>query len=396
MGNESRLRFTKAALTAIGAPADRSRAVYHDTEVKGLVLIVTANGAKSFYVYRRVEGQPTRVFIGRFPDLSVEQARKMAEENNGAIAAGRNPHKERKDRKQEWTFGELFHWFIEQHAKHRKRTWEQDVWQFEKYMGALAKQPVSRLTKAELRKFHAELGASSGPYTANKALVLIQSVFSRAIAHELIKGPNPVTGIEKFKEKSRDRRLTADELPRFLAAVEEAEPDLRDFVLLSLLTGARRGNVLAMRWDQIDWQGRAWRIPETKNGLPQTVPLNDEEIRILQERRARATGPWVFPGPGRTGHMVEPKKGWARILGRAGIEDFRIHDLRRTLGSWMVDTGATLHVVGKALNHQSQSTTAIYARLSLDPVREAKRAAHGAMLSIAKGERGHEGEPAPR
>lgn len=387
MGKDSqtnRIKFTKAVLASIAPPSGSNRLTVYDTEVKGLALVVTPKGAKTFYVYRRIDGRPERVLLGRFPDLTVEQARKRAEETNGAIAMGRNPHRERRMVAQEATFGELFEWYIEHHAKHRKKTWEQDIWQFQKYLGSLASVRLSQVTRTEIRRLNADLCRNAGPYTANKAMVLIQSVFSRAIAHEIFEGPNPVTGIEKYKERARDRRLTADEFPRFLAAVEEADNDLRDLVLFALLTGARKGNVLAMRWDEIDWEGRVWRIPETKSGVPQNIPLLEAELEILNGRRTGAKGPWVFPGSGRTGHVVEPKKGWASILARAEIKDFRFHDLRRTLGSWMVDTGATLHVVSKALNHQNQATTAIYARLSLDPVREAKRVAHGAMLTAAR------------
>ncbi|CAK0750757.1 hypothetical protein CCP3SC15_1700007 [Gammaproteobacteria bacterium] len=105
-------------------------------------------------------------------------------------------------------------------------------------------------------------------------------------------------------------------------------------------------------------------------------------MTILEARKAQAfPTPWVFPGDGATGHLVEPKKAWKRILERAGIGDLRLHDLRRTLASWQVDTGATLAIVGKTLGHQSQTTTAIYARLSQDPVRKSVNTAVEAMLS---------------
>ena len=92
-------------------------------------------------------------------------------------------------------------------------------------------------------------------------------------------------------------------------------------------------------------------------------------------------GEWVFPSYGKTGHLVEPKKAWNRLLDRAEISDLRIHDLRRTLGSWQAATGASLPVIGKSLGHKNQATTAIYARLDLDPVRQAVNTATAAMLA---------------
>ena len=112
------------------------------------------------------------------------------------------------------------------------------------------------------------------------------------------------------------------------------------------------------------------------------MTLTPEVVEILRERQD-CDPVWVFPGTGVTGHLVEPKKAWKRVLERAGIADLRIHDLRRTLGSWQAKTGASLVIVGKSLNHKSPSTTAIYARLDLDPIRASVERATGAMLTAA-------------
>src|SRR5262249_5238136 len=152
----------------------------------------------------------------------------------------------------------------------------------------------------------------------------------------------PARGIKKFREHDRDRFLQSDELPRFFAALD-AEPNehYRHLFLVALLTGVRRGNVLAMRWDQLHLDAATWTLPETKNGHPVTVVLVSEVVEILRERQARCgASPWVFPGRGKSGHLEEVKSAWQRILDRAGIADLRIHDLRRTLGSWQVATGA--------------------------------------------------------
>lgn len=193
-------------------------------------------------------------------------------------------------------------------------------------------------------------------------------------------------GVKRFPERSRDRFLSADELARFFQALEQ-EPNeaAREFFLVALLTGARRANVLSMRWADIDLKGQTWRIPETKNGTPQNVPLVGPVLEILQSRRKTTSSFFVFPGRGKTGHLVEPKKAWARVCLAAGIKEARIHDLRRTLGSWQAKTGASLPIIGKSLNHKSASTTSIYARLDLDPVRTAMEKAAEAMLEAGGG-----------
>jgi integrase len=210
-------------------------------------------------------------------------------------------------------------------------------------------------------------------------------MFNKAINEWRIwKGENPAHGIAKFSEQSRDRFLQSDELPRFFKAVaEEENKTIRDYILMSLLTGARRSNVLAMRWHDINFERAEWRIEVTKNGAPQTITLSPEAIEVLLNRRPSDKAEYVFSGSGKSGHLEEPKKGWKRILESAGIEDLRIHDLRRTLGSWQAKTGASLAIIGKSLNHKNQSTTAIYARLDLDPVRDSVNTATHAMMVAA-------------
>lgn len=129
-----------------------------------------------------------------------------------------------------------------------------------------------------------------------------------------------------------------------------------------------------------------WRIPMTKNGTPQTVPLVAGAVDILKSRKQLAEcadSAYVFPGAGKSGHLVEPKKARKIILDKAGIKDLRLHDLRRTMGLWQAGTGANLSVIGRSLNHKSTTTTAIYARLWMEPVRSSMETAATAMLEAA-------------
>lgn len=224
-----------------------------------------------------------------------------------------------------------------------------------------------------------------GPGSANRVLALVRAMYNKA--RELgFEGQNPAAGIEKFPEKSRKRFLHGDEMPKFFMALgEELNTTLRDFFLLALYTGARRDNVQAMRWDQLSIERAEWVIPDTKAGEPQTVYLPEPALAILRERAVDSkSSEWVFPGRGKSGHIEEPKLAWARILKRAGIQNLRIHDLRRTLGSWQAATGASLPVIGKSLGHKQQSTTQIYARLDLNPVKQAVDRATAAIAAAAE------------
>ncbi len=383
---DNKINFTKATLDALSPPHLHSQRVYYyDTKARGLAISITSRGVKSFIVYRWVNGKPERVTIGRYPDLSIEQARRKAADINAAIANGENPNDKRRAHRAEITLGQLKDEYLERHAKAHKISWRVDDAQFKRYLSHWEKSKLSAIQKNDIQKLHKEIGAKKGTYAANRLLTFLTTLFNKAIEFSLWDKPNPAAGIKKFKEISRDRFLQADELPRFFEAlVNDPNELIRDYILISLLTGARRSNVLAMRWDEIDFIRREWRIPNTKNQTPQTITLTDEAITVLKNRHSSAKSHYVFPGTGKSGHLTEPKKVWRRILANAKIQNLRIHDLRRTLGSWQARTGSSLTIIGKSLNHKSPQATAIYARLDLDPVRLSVEKATEAMLNAAK------------
>lgn len=378
------INFTKAALTAAGAAAKGKRDYYYDAKEKGLVLAVTPAGGKSFYLYKRIDGRPERLLLGKFPDLSVENARKLAASAKGEIAMGENPQKAKRSIRDEMTFGALFAEYLEKHSKVHKRSWAYDEREVNKFLKHWFKRKISSIEKAEVERLHAKVGKDNGIYQANRLLERIRSIFNKASDWGW-GGVNPATGIKKFREKSRDRFLQPEELPRFFEALaNEPNEAARDFFMISLLAGARKSNTLAMRWDEIDFHRATWRIALTKNDDPQIVHLSPQAMEILKERKLHSLSPWVFPGGGASGHLADPKKAWMRILKEAGIADLRIHDLRRTLGSWQAATGANSYIIGKSLGHRSQQSTAVYARLNLDPVRDSVNKATDAMFGYAR------------
>lgn len=386
----NRINFTKAALERIKPPvrADGGSGgkfdTYHDTTEKGLVLLVSNGGAKTFYVYKRINGQPKRVKLGAFPDWSIEKARKEARISKGLIADGKDPHEEKQRRRTEGSLAKFFNeQYLALHAKKHNRTWAQDKSNFDRLLIPLHNKSLSDITRNDIQAVHGAIGKNNGQYVANRVLALLHTIFNKAIEWGW-QGTNPVIRIKKFKEKSRERFLQPEELPRFFAALE-AEPnrDMRDYFMLLLLTGARRRNVGAMHWKDISLELASWTIPETKNGEAYTVNLPQDAVTLLQNRDHTKAQGWVFPSStSKSGHVEEPKAAWRRILQRAGIEDLRIHDLRRTLGSYQAISGASSFIIGKSLGHKSSAATEIYARLNADPVRESVEKAVGAMFAV--------------
>ncbi len=381
----TKFNFTKAAINALPTPESGKRDTYHDTNASGLQLRITSTGVKTFSVFRRIKcGDPERITLGRYPGMTIEQARREANRISLDISDGKNPAEVKRGHKAELTFSELFVEYLERHSKPKKKTWAEDEAQFETYLvRPLGKKKLSVIDRKSIARVHGDITKAGHAPTANRVKALISSVFGWAISVGLWES-NPAIGIKSNKENQRDRFLQSDELPRFFKSLaEEQNETIKDYVLMSLLTGARRSNVLSMKWADISIERAEWRIQETKNGTPQTVALSPEAIEVLSNRKPLESTAFVFPGIGKAGHLMEPKKGWKRILERAEIDNLRIHDLRRTLGSWQAKTGASLAIIGKSLNHKNQNTTAIYARLDLDPVRASVEKATSAMLEAA-------------
>jgi integrase len=279
----------------------------------------------------------------------------------------------------EITFNELLANYYELHSKkynkdplHNKRMMEIHL------VPLIGKQKVKTITREQIARIHAKLGTTSGQGSANRVINVVSSIFNFGIRNGYFNSINPCTGLRKFPSYSRDRFLSKEELASFFQAVDQEETLFRDFFQLLLFTGARKSNVLSMKWGDIDLNLCRWRIPETqtKNKDVNIVVLSEPALEILQRRRAEnenklSKSQYVFPGDGKHGYLKDPKRAFERIKHRMGVYDIRMHDLRRTLGSYMAISGTSLPIIGKALNHKSQVSTAIYARLSQDPVLEA-------------------------
>ena len=232
---------------------------------------------------------------------------------------------------------------------------------------------ISSLTMREIEHWFYAVRDNSGVFAANQALTLLRHIYNKAIQWGW-EGRNPTAGIKKFHVEARDRFLAPDEIQRLFSALdEESDPVYRTFFYTLMFTGQRRGNVLSMRWEDIDFTTDVWFIPKTKNGTSLRVPLVGQLVLMLKELKLQSGGnPWVFPKPSdRAAHLTEPRDVWERIKKRACIDNLRMHDLRRTVASYECMGGVNLSVVSKTLNHKTFQATQVYSRLAISPVREA-------------------------
>ena len=400
-----RIKFTKTEIDGLPLP-EKGRATYYDEQIQKLAVRVTAAGTKTFYVIKRDGAAMAWLKLGTFPDMTVDIARKEAEKSLGEFAKGESPVKAKRVEKLRQTLGQAFERYLDLYAKPRGIKTAADIraiW--ERCVGTMPDDPVKKhgrkrskhaagvdwsdrkldeITAADVRTLHAEIGGHA-PVLANRVVEIISTVYGRA-AEWGYTGQNPAKEINPFKEEKRDRFIQADELPAFFKALaDDTSTDFKHFVLLCLLTGARRINVLSAQWQEINLASAVWRIPDSKNGEPVLIALVPEAVEILRARDPegkKKTG-FVFPADSKTGYLTPPKKRWQALLKRAGMADFRIHDLRRSLGSWQAISGASLAIIGKSLGHKSADATLIYARLSMDPVRASVNTATTAMLQAA-------------
>lgn len=369
------LNFTKESITKIEIPQSGS-VTYKDSKERGLILIAGYGGSKVFYLYKSIDGRPTRIKIAPFPDFSVLEARVKIAELKNMIARGINPAKEKRHLKAELTFGQLVVKYLNEHAKVKNKSWQSYEYDMQKYAGSLYNRKISTITRDDIQqlfnsitekavKRHANI---TGKYAANTFLAKIRAIFNRAIEWELL-AKNPTKGITGYKKHDRKRYITPQEVPQFLQALaDEQNREIRDIILLYLFTGVRKNCLLSACWDEINLNEGTWSIPATKskNSEPQLIYLAKYALRILRNRKEIASdGSWVFPSSrSSSGHRVEIKEAWSAILKRANLQDIRIHDLRRTFASWLSQDGTCINKIGQALNHDSLESTRKYSWLS--------------------------------
>lgn len=354
-----RKHLTSAVVGKLPNPAERAEFV-HDTKLTGFCISVSPLGRKSFWFYGRVNGRPKRIKIGDWPKVTANNAREVCKGIAGDIAKGVDVAANRAKGRR--TLGDLFTLYLNSHAKLKKRTWERDVVEFDRFYAGWKGKPISEIRRGMVSEKIAELVASNGKGAAHKARALLSKMFSIAVKHEWCEY-NPVTGTDRPTFESRDRYLRPDEVGKFLAAVDELQRETtRDFIKLAIYTGARRSNLAEMEWSELDLERGLWTIPREKfkGKKSKVIPLIPDALDILRKRHDERAedNPWVFPGGGKGGHIVEPKAAMDRVKTLSGITDLRFHDLRRSLGAWMNSGGTSTRLIQQALGHANIATTA--------------------------------------
>lgn len=383
------INFTEKTLAELPIPTDKRPMTYYDNGQPGLCIIVTYGGTKTYYFYTKFLGVPKRVKIGRVGVTKLVEARMKARELRTIADHGTDPGQERNEALRDMTLKQFFD--TQYYPRHvlvytKQKSQAKVESMFRNYLPELHNRKMISITRIDLERIHSGLRNKISLYTANRTLGLLKHMYNKAIewGYPPHHG-NPAVGIKMFREKSRERFLQSDEITRFFAALaEEPNEAFKNYVLLSLFIGQRRQNMLSMRWSNVDLNLGFVLFPDSKNGDPQRIPLISQALEILQDMHTHATDDWVFSSRAgsKSGHVEDFHRPWYALLKRANIEDLRFHDLRRTFGSYQAITGASLHIVGKALGDKTSAATQVYARLTMDPVRDSIQRAADKMLEF--------------
>ncbi|TCO73768.1 tyrosine-type recombinase/integrase [Chromatocurvus halotolerans] len=341
---------------------------FYDTDCIGLFLEVRS-GRKSYYLrYRDERGKNRRKVLGRADVLQLTDARNMARRYLRDIQLGQNPFEEKAALKDVPTFNAFVHGAFMPHIKGYKRSWRSDESLLRNHiLPAVGHLHLDEIKRHHLVSLFAKHREDHKPGSTNRVMILCRYILNCAINWETpgIEA-NPSKGIALLPENNkRERYLSQDESKRLFTALEHSDnPSLKYIVALLLLTGARKREVLDARWEDFDLQRRIWTIEFNKLGRPRYIPIADGVARVLEQVSRHEGCPWVFANPKTGKPFVSIYYSWNTARVEAGLPEVRMHDLRHSFASFLINSGRSLYEVQKILGHTQVKTTQRYAHLS--------------------------------
>jgi integrase len=322
--------------------------------------------------------------LGRFGEITPEQARLLAQKALSKVREGADPADERSQDREAITVKKLVERFLTDHVEEKRKSKTATHYRsvLEGYLvPKYGSKKAQELTRADMAKLHLEI--KHAPYQANRLLAVVASMYSFGDKHGLTPEDfNPAKKIERFPETRRERFLTTEELQKLGQAFRDLDESGRfgtaiQALIFLLLTGARLNEILKLKWSYVDLERGLLLLPDSKTGK-KAITLNSASAAILGEMKIKAddkrNGEYVFYGADVEIPRSDLKKPWAAVTELAGLEGLRIHDLRHSFASIGAGDGLGLPIVGKLLGHTQASTTQRYAHLDVDPLRKASNA----------------------
>lgn len=380
------MRLTKLVIDKLPIPSsDNGKTAqkrYYDDTLKGFGVRTTSGGTKAFFVEKLVGNKLRRITIGRYPELTVEQARKETQKVLGKIATGIDPVAEKQAlRVRLITLDEAF----QDYLKTRKSLKPKTLYDYTRVMNIAfddwKNKPLLSITKDKIAKRHELLGTKNGAAYANLSMRMLRAIFNFAAGqyedaqgHSLIT-ENPVKRLSQtrawYRIERRQNFIKSHELASWHKGVIHLRSEvLRDYLLLLLFTGLRRQEAATLKWEHVDLEAKSLTILNTKNHQPHTLPLPENIYELLKQRRERNSSDYVFPGTGSGGYIVEPRKQMAKVIETTGIQ-FTVHDLRRTFVTIAEGLDISAYAVKRLVNHKmNNDVTAGYIMTDVERLRK--------------------------
>ena len=350
-------------------PEGVRRIDYFDKDFPGFLLEIRSSGGKTFYQrYRDSRGRERQFKIGSAPVLTVRQARIKARSILAEVVLGKDPQKERELLREIPTLAQFVRASYLPFAKSAKRSWRTDEAVLRIHilprLGRLALDQISSQQVAELLRHMQEQHYASG--TTNRVLVLLRYIFNLAKKWGIAcVSNNPAADLKTAPDVCRERFLTAEETHRLLKAIDADENQIAaQSIKLLLLTGARRNEITQAKWEYVDWQKKKLLVPCSKSGRPRLIQLNSAALDLMHALPRERGNAFIFPSPVTGRPSASLHFPWTRIRKRAGLNGFRLHDLRHSFASFLVNKGVSIYVVQGLLGHANVRATQRYAHLA--------------------------------
>lgn len=364
-------------------PPGRSKIDYYDETVTGFILEVHATGSKTYSLrYKDSHGRQRQFKIGGSADLTFEKAKREATKIRSRVVVGENPAEVREITRRIPTIAELGDSYLE-YVRTYKRSADIDARYLKLHvLPRFGRMHLDQLEQTEVMDWLESKVRVEGyaQATVNRWQVILCHMYKMAKKWGMPGADrNPLDGVrQKPCNNEVERFLTADEARRLQEAVEaSANTQLKYIVALLLLTGCRKRELLDARWDEFQLERQMWRIPmhRAKTSKTRHVPLPKAAMDILAQLPRWEGCPFVVPNPTTLEPFWSVFHCWDKARKAAGLPDVRMHDLRHSCASNLVNSGQSLYVVGTILGHAQAKTTQRYAHLSTDTLLAAANAA---------------------
>jgi len=369
--------LTPKVVDALICPDNKKKIDYFDTEVTGFLLETRVSGGKTYYVrYRTTRGTVRQAKIGNAKILRLIDARRQAQKYLAQVALGTDPAEQKETLRQVPTLSEfLMSRYLPYIEGYKRKTLSERSYIRNHILPQLGRKHLDLIKQSDIIALQHEMrikGYSRG--TCNRCLRLIKHALNMAVKWEIpLITRNVAQGVPAYEDPpTKERFLTQEETQRLFEAVILSDNKMLKYIVpMLILTGARKHEVLEARWEDIDISAGQWRIPKTKNGKPRYVPLSNSAMQLLEAIPKFNESPFVFTNPKTNKPYTRFYKSWDTARRSVGLSDVRIHDLRHSFASFLVNSGRTIYEVQKILGHSDVRVTQRYAHLSKNTLADA-------------------------